>query len=69
MNFGGYFIMKKFFAFVLAIVMVTTLFVGCGAKTAYDFEKDAVVKVTFADLVQIPGYDYLYYSTTEQTVY
>ena len=63
--------MKKFFAFVLAIVMVATLFVGCGEtqKTAYDSEKDAVVQVAIADLVKLPGYDYLYYSTTTRTVY
>jgi len=63
--------MKKFFAFVLAMVMVATLFSGCSLaqSTAYDSEKDAVVEVEFADLVQIPGYDYLYYSTKERTVY
>ena len=27
------------------------------------------MEVAFADLVQVPGYDYLYYSTTERTVY
>jgi hypothetical protein len=62
--------MKKFFAFVLAMIMVACMFVGCvEAKTAYDSEKDAVVETAIADLVQIPGYDYLYYSTTERTVY
>lgn len=63
--------MKKIFTFVLAIVMVATMFAGCGTapETAYDSEKDAVVEVEFADLVQIPGYDYLYYSTTTRTVY
>lgn len=63
--------MKKIFALVLALVMVATLFVGCEEtqETAYDSEKDAVVEVAFADLVQIPGYNYLYYSTTTRTVY
>ena len=62
--------MKKILAFVLAMVMVACIFIGCGkSKTAYDSEKAAVVEVSFADLVQIPGYDYLYYSTTERTVY
>ena len=52
--------------------MVATLFVGCAeekSKTAYDSEKDNIVEVDFADLVQIPGYDYLCYSTTTRTVY
>ena len=62
--------MKKFFAFVLAMVMVACMFAGCGeTKTAYDSEKDAIVEVVYADLIQIPGYDYLYYSTTTRTVY
>ena len=62
--------MKKIFAFVLAVVMVAVLFTGCAeTKKAYDSEKDAVVEVEIADLVQIPGYAYLYYSTTTRTVY
>ena len=62
--------MKKILSIVLVIVMMACMFVGCGkANTAYDSEKDAVVEVAFADLVQVPGYDYLYYSTTERTVY
>ena len=67
---GGYINMKKIFAFVLAMIMVACMLVGCGeVKTAYDSEKDAVVETVIADLVQIPGYDYLYYSTTTRTVY
>jgi len=67
---GGYINMKKIFAFVLAMIMVACMLVGCGeVKTAYDSEKDAVVETVIADLVQIPGYDYLYYSTKERTVY
>ena len=67
---GGYINMKKIFAFVLALVMVACMLVGCRkAETAYDSEKDGVVKVQVADLAQIPGYDYLYYSTTDRTVY
>lgn len=62
--------MKKIFAFVLALVMVACMLVGCAeAKTAYDSEKDTVVEVAFADLVQVPGYDYLYYSSKDRTVY
>ena len=63
--------MKKIFAFVLAMVMVACIFTGCSkeTKTAYDSEKDIVVEVALADLIQIPNYDYLYYSTTERTVY
>lgn len=63
--------MKKVFAFALAMVMVAVLFTGCEEtkKNAYDSEKDAVVEVEIADLVRIPGYDYLYYSTTTRTVY
>lgn len=62
--------MKKIFAFVLAMVMVATLFTACGKSNAvYDSEKDAVVEAAFADLVQIPGYDYLYYSATDRSVY
>ena len=62
--------MKKVFAFVLAMVMVVCMFTGCGAtKTAYDSEKNTVVEVEFADLVQVPGYDYLYYSAAERTIY
>lgn len=62
--------MKKVFAFALAMVMVAVLFNGCKeTKTAYDSEKDAVVEVEIADLVRIPSYDYLYYSTTTRTVY
>ena len=62
--------MKKILSFVLMMVIVVCMFVGCGkANTAYDSEKDVVVEVAFADLVQVPGYDYLYYSTTERTVY
>ena len=67
----GYINMKKIFAFVLAMVMVACIFTGCSkeTKTAYDSEKDIVVEVALADLIQIPNYDYLYYSTTERTVY
>ena len=62
--------MKKIFAFALTLVMMATLFAGCNkTSTAYDSEKDTVVEVEFADLVQVPGYDYLYYSTTDRTVY
>jgi len=57
--------MKKIFAFVLAMVMVATLFGGCSARE----ENDSEVESEYADLVQIPGYDYLCYSTTDQTVY
>lgn len=62
--------MKRILALVLTMVLVAYMFTGCGeTKTAYDSEKDAVVEVAFADLVQIPGYGYLYYSTTTRTVY
>ena len=64
--------MKKILSIILLMVMVATLFVGCSEEkqeTAYDSEKDALVKVAYADLIQIPGYDYLYYSVNEQTVY
>ena len=62
--------MKKIFALVLAMVLVATMFAGCSeTSTAYESERDAVVEAVFADLAQIPGYDYLYYSTTDRTVY
>lgn len=62
--------MKKVFAFALAMVMVAVLFTGCEeTKKAYDSEKDAVVEVEVADLIPIPGYAYLYYSTTTRTVF
>ena len=51
-------------------MMVTLFAVSCtNSSVSYDSEKDAVVETEFADLVQIPGYDYLYYSITERTVY
>ena len=55
----GYINMKKIFAFVLAMVMVACIFTGCSkeTKTAYDSEKDIVVEVALADLIQIPNYD------------
>lgn len=62
--------MKKIFAFVLAMVMVACMFSACGkSNTAYDSEKHVVVEVDIADLVQIPGYDFLFYNVTNRTVY
>ena len=67
---GGYINMKKLFAFILTMVLVACLFTGCSeAETAYDSEKDTVVEVAFADLIQVPEYDYLYYSAKDRTVY
>ena len=61
--------MKKFFAFVLAMVMVACLFTACAKSTQYDPENDTTVYVYGTDLVVIPGYEYLSYSINTYTVY
>jgi len=57
--------MKKIFTFILAIVMVATLFTACGTKST----ESQQTTVTNIDLHSIPGYTDLVYLDETGTVY
>ena len=63
--------MKKFYVVILAVIMVACMFTACRATSpVHNSEKNEEIDdVVVADLAPIPGYNYLYYSLTERTVY
>ena len=61
--------MKKILAFVLALVVIASLFTGCGKAKESDLPETP--EIAIADLVKLPDpeYDYLFYSAKTGTVY